>query len=113
ALYRSAGAGEAGWSAAAGGPRSRRRPGNIPPSEPETSPKSNPLRPVRRRCPVNSLVQPDIRDQPDKTLWQRPEMRAAAAIRDFTTIYRLLQKQGYPQQRIAAWTGQSQPEVSA
>ena len=40
-------------------------------------------------------------------------MREAVQVRDFTTIYRLLQNRGYSQQRIAALTGQSQPEVSA
>jgi hypothetical protein len=40
-------------------------------------------------------------------------MQAAVAARDVTTIFRLLQKVGMPQQRIAALTGQSQPEVSA
>jgi transcriptional regulator with XRE-family HTH domain len=40
-------------------------------------------------------------------------MRAALAGRDVTRMYRLLQKNGYSQQRIAAMTGQSQPEISA
>jgi transcriptional regulator with XRE-family HTH domain len=40
-------------------------------------------------------------------------MRAALGARDVTRVYRLLQKLGYSQQRIAALTGQSQPEVSA
>jgi predicted XRE-type DNA-binding protein len=64
-------------------------------------------------APVNSLVQPGMRDSPDKETWQHAEMRAAVQVRNFTAIYRLLQKQGYSQQRIAALTGQSQPEVSA
>jgi transcriptional regulator with XRE-family HTH domain len=54
-----------------------------------------------------------MRDSPDKETWQHAEMRAAVQVRNFTAIYRLLQKQGYSQQRIAALTGQSQPEVSA
>jgi len=40
-------------------------------------------------------------------------MRAALAARDFRRVYRLLQKIGYTQQRIAALTGQVQSEVSA
>jgi len=39
-------------------------------------------------------------------------MRAVVAVRDFTRVYRLLQKVGFSQQKIAALTGQSQPEVS-
>ena len=52
-------------------------------------------------------------DQVDPAEWERPEMRAALAERDITRVYRLLQKIGFSQQRIAAMTGQSQPEVSA
>ena len=62
---------------------------------------------------MNSLVQPDVRESPGQETWQLPEMRAAVQVRNFTAIYRLLQKLGYSQQRIAALTGQSQPEVSA
>jgi transcriptional regulator with XRE-family HTH domain len=40
-------------------------------------------------------------------------MRAALGARDITRVFRLLQKVGFSQQRIAALTGQSQPEVSA
>src|SRR5437764_8438948 len=50
---------------------------------------------------------------PDPKVWDAPDMRAALARRDFGLVYRLLQKIGYSQQRIAALTGQSQPEVSA
>src|SRR5262250_2561081 len=53
------------------------------------------------------------RDSVDPEEWDRPEMRTALAARDITRIYRLLQKAGFSQQRIAALTGQSQPEVSA
>jgi transcriptional regulator with XRE-family HTH domain len=49
----------------------------------------------------------------DPAEYGRPEMRAALAVRDMTRVYRLLQKIGYSQQRIASLTGQSQPEVSA
>ena len=40
-------------------------------------------------------------------------VRAALAAHDISTVYRLLQAAGYSQKQIAAWTGQSQPEVSA
>jgi transcriptional regulator with XRE-family HTH domain len=40
-------------------------------------------------------------------------MRQALAAQDVTAVYRLLCRQGYCQQHIAALTGQSQPEVSA
>lgn len=53
------------------------------------------------------------RTQVDPEVWEDPVMRLALAVRDITTVYRLLQKLGYSQQRIAAMTGQSQPEVSA
>ena len=49
----------------------------------------------------------------DPQVWEDPVMRLALAVRDITTVYRLLQKAGFSQQRIAAMTGQSQPEVSA
>jgi transcriptional regulator with XRE-family HTH domain len=51
--------------------------------------------------------------KPELRMWDAPEMRAALAQRDFRLVYRLLQRVGYTQQRIAAMTGQSQPEVSA
>jgi len=53
------------------------------------------------------------RDRVEPEEWDRPEMRAALGARDITRIYRLLQKIGFSQQKIAALTGQSQPEVSA
>jgi len=46
-------------------------------------------------------------------MWEEPEMRLAWARRDITRVYRTLQRYGYAQQRIAALTGQSQPEVSS
>src|SRR5215468_7179870 len=55
----------------------------------------------------------DDHDRVDPEAWERPVMRAALASRDITTVYRLLQKAGFSQQKIAALTGQSQPEVSA
>ena len=53
------------------------------------------------------------RDGVDPEEWERPAMRAALAARDVTRVYRLLQRIGFSQQKIAALTGQSQPEVSA
>jgi len=41
-------------------------------------------------------------------LWDDPEMRAVLAARDIRTVYLLLQRAGFSQQRIAALTGQSQ-----
>ncbi len=55
----------------------------------------------------------DDHDGVDPEVWDRPEMRAVLAERDITRVYRLLQKFGFSQQRIAALAGQSQPEVSA
>lgn len=40
-------------------------------------------------------------------------MRVALARQDLSTVYRLLQAQGYSQYAIGALVGQSQPEVSA
>jgi hypothetical protein len=51
--------------------------------------------------------------RPDPELWQRPAMRATLAIRDVSEVYRTLQRLGFAQQQIGAFTGQSQPEVSA
>src|SRR5215213_9492433 len=53
------------------------------------------------------------RDRVEPEEWDRPEMRTALGARDITRIYRLLQRIGFSQQKIAALTGQSQPEVSA
>jgi len=55
----------------------------------------------------------DDHDRVGPEEWDRPAMRAALTARDITRVYRLLQKIGFSQQRIAALTGQSQPEVSA
>ncbi len=52
-------------------------------------------------------------DHVDPEEWERPDMRSALAVRDISRVYRLLQKVGFSQQKIAALTGQSQPEVSA
>jgi tetratricopeptide (TPR) repeat protein/predicted XRE-type DNA-binding protein len=55
----------------------------------------------------------DDRDRVGPEVWERPVMRAALADRDITVVYRLLQKAGFSQQKIARLAGQSQPEVSA
>ena len=62
---------------------------------------------------VNALGQGSGQDRPDPNMWERPEMQAAVTVRDFTKVYRLLQRVGLSQARIAGLTGQSQPEVSA
>jgi Helix-turn-helix len=43
---------------------------------------------------------------------QRPDIRAALADRDIATVYRILQKHGISQRRIAALSRQSQSEIS-
>jgi transcriptional regulator with XRE-family HTH domain len=45
-------------------------------------------------------------------VWEKPDMRAALAAREISTVYRLLRKHGISQRQIAAQTGQSQSEVS-
>jgi predicted XRE-type DNA-binding protein len=45
-------------------------------------------------------------------VWNTREMRLALANRDIRTVYKLLQKVGVSQRRIAAFTEQSQSEVS-
>jgi transcriptional regulator with XRE-family HTH domain len=51
-------------------------------------------------------------EQLDRAMWQRVDMRTALAARDVATVFRLLQRFGVSQRRIAALTGQSQSEVS-
>jgi transcriptional regulator with XRE-family HTH domain len=53
-----------------------------------------------------------VQDQVDPALWLRPDMRAALATRDIAGVFRLLQRVGVSQRRIAALTGQSQSEIS-
>ncbi len=48
---------------------------------------------------------------PDQ-VWQRHDMRLALAQRDIAAVYRILQKYGVSQRRIAAVTDQSQSEIS-
>src|SRR5690242_19000654 len=44
--------------------------------------------------------------------FEQPEMRKALAVREVSTVYRLLRRTGVSQRQIAALTGQSQSEVS-
>src|SRR4051795_11335954 len=57
---------------------------------------------------------PDQRtqDRVDPALWHRTDMRIALAARDIAGVFRLLQRVGVSQRRIAALTGQSQSEIS-
>ena len=48
----------------------------------------------------------------DPGIWRRPDMLAALGSRNIGTVYRLLQRVGVSQRRIAAMTGQSQSEIS-
>src|SRR6202008_3434217 len=45
-------------------------------------------------------------------VWEDQEMRNALAAREVSTIYKLLRRKGVSQRQIAAYTGQSQSEVS-
>ena len=45
-------------------------------------------------------------------VWEDQEMRTALAAREVSTIYKLLRRKGVSQRQIAAYTGQSQSEVS-
>ncbi|MEU4742376.1 hypothetical protein AB0G02_18180 [Actinosynnema sp. NPDC023658] len=51
----------------------------------------------------------ELEDLPD--VWEQHEMRAALALRDMTTVYRLLTHHGVSRDRIAAATGQPGAEV--
>jgi transcriptional regulator with XRE-family HTH domain len=44
--------------------------------------------------------------------WEDPEMRNALALREISTIYKLLRRRGVSTRQIAAMTGQSEAEVS-
>jgi hypothetical protein len=52
------------------------------------------------------------RDALGVEVWRQAGMRAALAARDIGTVFRLVQRFGISQRRIAAWTGQSQSEIS-
>ena len=73
------------------------------------------------------FIQPDrlrqiaIRDEVRRLWWHRPieaeafegeEMRCRLADRDIAGVFKLLQRRGVSQRRIAAQTGQSQSEIS-
>src|SRR5262245_53134375 len=51
-------------------------------------------------------------DTIESSLWHRSDMRSALAVRDIATVFKLLQRVGVSQRRIAALTGQSQSEIS-
>ncbi|HVK20352.1 MAG TPA: helix-turn-helix transcriptional regulator [Actinokineospora sp.] len=59
---------------------------------------------------MNSIGSPGSPITPDN--WEEPEMRAALAAREVSSVYRLLRRTGVSQRQIAAMTGQSQSEVS-
>jgi hypothetical protein len=61
-----------------------------------------------------NVVEPEpSNERPDPAVWYRPAMRTALAARDFSTVYRLLQKIGFSRQQIATFTGQPLTEVTA
>ncbi len=49
---------------------------------------------------------------PNPIIWDEPEMHRALAVRDISTVYRLLCDAGLSQTQISKLTGQSQSEVS-
>ncbi|MGH3906785.1 MAG: helix-turn-helix domain-containing protein [Pseudonocardiaceae bacterium] len=51
-------------------------------------------------------------NQPDPAWWDEPEMHRALAVRNISTVYRLLCDAGLSQTQIRRLTGQSQSEVS-
>ena len=51
-------------------------------------------------------------DRVESTIWQRPDVRVALAARDIREVFKILQRVGVSQRRIAALTGQSQSEIS-
>ena len=58
------------------------------------------------------IVERRVQERIDPALWRRADMRAALAVRDIAAVFRLLQRVGVSQRRIAALTGQSQSEIS-
>ena len=61
---------------------------------------------VAERAVRAARARPDLPD-----VWEQHEMRAALALRDMTTVYRLLTHHGVPRARIAAMTGQADDDV--
>jgi hypothetical protein len=62
-----------------------------------------------------------VQDEVRRLLWHRPvepdvlqgrEIRAKLADHDITAVYRILQRHGISQRRIATLTGQAQSEIS-
>jgi transcriptional regulator with XRE-family HTH domain len=53
-----------------------------------------------------------IQERIEPAIWHRSDMRTALAARDIAVVFRLLQRVGVSQRRIAALTGQSQSEIS-
>lgn len=62
------------------------------------------VRPKHRACLYPESLRLEV--------WNTREMRLALATRDIATVYKLLQKHGVSQRRIAAFTQQSQGEIS-
>src|SRR5262245_34831546 len=62
-------------------------------------------------CPACGAVLP-VPNWVDAAVWQRPDMRRALASRDIAAVYKLLQRYGVSQRKIAALTGQLQSEIS-
>jgi transcriptional regulator with XRE-family HTH domain len=58
------------------------------------------------------MARPRTLDRIEPSLWFRSDMRTALARRNISTVFRLLQRAGVSQRRIAALTGQSQSEIS-
>lgn len=57
-------------------------------------------------------VRPTVHPRPDlPDVWEQHDMREALALRDITTVYRLLTHHGVPRDRIAALTGQPDHDV--
>lgn len=53
-----------------------------------------------------------VQERIEPAVWHRSDMRTALAARDIAGVFRLLQRVGVSQRRIAALTGQSQSEIS-
>jgi transcriptional regulator with XRE-family HTH domain len=62
---------------------------------------------------VNTLRRVHRFEVPTRDIWPRSAAQIPLVRRDVTAIFRLLRENGYSQNRMAALTGMSQPEVSA